>query len=138
MRLSCDVRSVSNAEWSQVQSAAAKLDGELSNALNKLRRACDLKQQALKARLNASARLLRLEKVREKVRSKELRLVKQGLAKLEAEEAKMGSAPIAKETELNMLVVDPPKSPLTALFFGELLLLMLPNLFSSDTPIPFL
>ena len=64
-----------------MQSAAKRLDSKLSLALNKLRRTRELKQQALKARLNASAckqqaleahlnaftRLLRLEKVREKV-----------------------------------------------------------------------
>jgi len=86
MRSFCDVRSVSDAEWSRVQSAAAKLDGELSEALAEIRRlqhddesrlarVRDEERRALEARMNAHARLLRLEKVREKVRSKEWKLV---------------------------------------------------------------
>jgi vacuolar-type H+-ATPase subunit I/STV1 len=78
-----------------VTAAAEKLDGELSMALDELRRTRELEQQAqeveqraCEARLNASARLLRLEKVREKVRSKEYRLVEQGLKELKVEEQK--------------------------------------------------
>jgi len=42
------------------------------------------------------------------------------------------------ETILSSLVIVPPKSPLGSLFFSNPSLLILPNLFSSNTPIPFL
>jgi hypothetical protein len=58
-----------------VQSVAKKLNFKLSLALNELRHTKELKQQALKAHLNAFTQLLRLEKVYEKVQSKEFYLV---------------------------------------------------------------
>jgi len=82
MRSSCDVRSVSDAEWSRVQSAAAKLDGELSAALAEVQRASAESARVLETQRVAHARLQRLKKVREKVRSKEWKLVEQGLAEL--------------------------------------------------------
>jgi len=42
------------------------------------------------------------------------------------------------ETTLNSAVAAPPKSPLGGSFFSNPSLLILPNLFSSNTPIPFL
>jgi hypothetical protein len=88
MRSSCDVRSVSDSEWSRVQSAAEKLEGELSEALAEVHRRSDEASRALRAQLDAHARLTRLQKVREKVRSKEHRLVEQGMSELEAEKRK--------------------------------------------------
>ena len=75
------------------------------------------------------------------MRSKELRLVEQGLSKLKAKEAKIGSNPEEVETTYILAVnlVDNPACllPLTNPFvFGSFS--MLPNLFSSDTPVPFL
>ena len=45
---------------------------------------------------------------------------------------------MGKEITLSSLVIVPPKSPLSGLFFSNPSLLILPNLFSSNTPIPFL
>jgi len=56
---------------SRVQSEAARLKGELALALEELERLQVAEQKALKARMAASARLTRLEKVREKVHLKE-------------------------------------------------------------------
>jgi hypothetical protein len=42
------------------------------------------------------------------------------------------------EIPLSSLAIAPPKSPLGGSFFGNPSLLILPNLFSSNTPIPFL
>jgi len=50
----------------------------------------------------------------------------------------MDSLLIERETTLNTLVGAPLKSPLGGLFFSNPSLLMLPNPFSSNTPIPFL
>jgi hypothetical protein len=52
--------------------------------------------------------------------------------------ARRGSILLEREIVLNNLVVAPPKSPLTDSFFSNLSLLILPNLLSSNTPIPFL
>ena len=75
------------------------------------------------------------------MRSKESRLVEQGLFKLKAKEAKTDSNLEEAETTY-ILIVDPMDnpahlSPLTNLFVFSSFL-MLPNLFSSNTPIPFL
>jgi hypothetical protein len=89
----------------------------------------------------ASARLLRLKKVRKKVRSKEWRLAKQGLRKLKAKEAKKNSNYKEAETTYT-LAVDPLDNPARLLpltnsfIFGSFLIL--PNPFSYNTPIPFL
>jgi len=72
------------------------------------------------------------------VRSKEFHLVKQGLHKLEAEEAKADSRLLVRETTLNSLVGASLRSPLGNSFFGNPFLLILPNLLSSNTLIPFL
>ena len=45
---------------------------------------------------------------------------------------------IAREITLSTLVGAPPKSPLGGLFFSNSFLLILSDLFSSNTPIPFL
>jgi len=45
---------------------------------------------------------------------------------------------VERETTLSTLVAAPPKSPLGGSFFNNPSLLILPNLFSSNTPIPFL
>jgi len=45
---------------------------------------------------------------------------------------------LAKEITLSSLVVALPGSPLGNLFFNNSSLLILPNLFPSNTPIPFL
>jgi len=45
---------------------------------------------------------------------------------------------MVKGTTLNSLAVALPGSPLGNLFFSNPFLLILPNLFSSNTPIPFL
>ena len=85
--------------------------------------------------------MLRLKKVCKKVRSKELKLTKQGLRKLKAKEAKTDSSLEEAETTY-MLVVDPVDNPARLLpltnpfIFSSFL--MLPNLFSSNTPVPFL
>jgi len=50
----------------------------------------------------------------------------------------MDSLPIEREITLNSSVAAPLKSPLGGLFFSDPSLLILPNLFSSNTPIPFL
>jgi hypothetical protein len=75
------------------------------------------------------------------VRSKELKLAKQGLLKLKAKEAKKDS--ILEEVEIvYILVVDPLDnlaylSPLTNPFIFSSFLI-LPNLFSYNISIPFL
>jgi hypothetical protein len=125
---------------SRVQSEAARLEGELALALEELERSRVAEQKALEARMAASARLTRLEKVREKVRSKEWRLAEQGLRELELEEAKMDSVREEAETVRTPVVdpVDDPArlSPSTDPFvFGSFS--MMPDPFSSDTPIPF-
>ena len=61
---------------------AARL--ELQKLRNKEDRVREEERYIYKARSAASARLSRLEKVYEKVRSKEYRLVEQGLRELEA------------------------------------------------------
>ena len=65
---------------------AARLD------LQKLRdeedRVCEEERRLYEARSVAASRLSRLEKVREKLRSKEYRLREQGVLELEAEEEK--------------------------------------------------
>ena len=89
----------------------------------------------------ASARLTCLKKVYKKVYSKEWRLIEQGLYKLKLEEAKKDSN--LGEAEITYtLVVDPVDNlayllPLTNPFIFSSFLI-LPNLFSSNTPIPFL
>ena len=69
-------------------------------AKEELRHIAKIYQQALdhtfNACINASAQLLHLKKVREKVRLKEYRLVKQGLRKLKTD----------KQKELNSLEVE--------------------------------
>jgi len=50
----------------------------------------------------------------------------------------MDSFLIEREITLSSLVAAPPKSPLGSLFFSNPSLLILPNLFSSNTPISFL
>jgi hypothetical protein len=102
--------------------------------LAELERSRDAEQKALDARIAASARLLRLEKVREKVRSKEWKLVEQGLQELGDE--RTDSLP-GQGTSPSSSVVAPPESPLGGSFFGDPSLSILPNPFSSDTPIPF-
>jgi hypothetical protein len=83
---------------SRFQSEAEKLESSLEAARAELRRSSEESARLLEAQCRAFelhqtafARLIRLKKVREKVRSKEFRLVEQGLYKLEAEEAKMDS-----------------------------------------------
>jgi len=97
-------------------------------------RAREEERRRFDARLAASARLSRLEKVHEKIRSKELRLVEQGLRELESEER--DSSPKDPETVLHSPVV----GSLTALrslsansFFNPSFSLLL-NLISSNTP----
>ena len=75
------------------------------------------------------------------MRSKKLRLVEQGLLELKAKKAKTDSNLEEAETTHTPVVdpVDNPArlSPLTDPFiFGSFL--MLPDPFSSDTPVPFL
>jgi hypothetical protein len=50
----------------------------------------------------------------------------------------MDSYQLGKETVLNSLAGVPPISPLDDSFFSNPSLLILPNLFSSNTPVPFL
>jgi len=50
----------------------------------------------------------------------------------------MDSLLTERETTLSSLVAAPPKSPLGSSFFSNPSLLILPNLFSINTPIPFL
>ena len=45
---------------------------------------------------------------------------------------------MAREITLNTLAGAPFESPLGSLFFSDFSLLILPNLFSFNTPIPFL
>jgi hypothetical protein len=84
--------------------------------------------------------LLRLKKVHKKVRSKELKLAKQGLCELKAEEAKMDSVQEEAET-VRTPVVDPVDNPArlspSANPFIFSSFSILPNPFSSNTPIPF-
>ena len=75
------------------------------------------------------------------MRSKKLCLVEQGLSKLKAKEAKMDSSLEEAET-VYTLAADPLDNParllpLTNLFTFSFFLI-LPNPFSSNTPIPFL
>ena len=76
--------------------------------------------------------------MRKKVRSKEFRLVKQGLHKLEAEEAKADSRLPVGETTSSSSAGAPLRSPLGNSFFGDPFLLILPNLLPFNTPVPFL
>ena len=75
------------------------------------------------------------------MRSKELKLAKQGLRKLKAKEAKIDSNLEEAETTYTPIVdpVDNPArlSPLTNPFIFSFFL-MLPNPFSFNTPVPFL
>jgi hypothetical protein len=74
--------------------------------------------------------------VRKKVRSKEWKLVEQGLAELGDE--RTDSLQSEKETTPSSSgVFRSPESPLGGSFFGDPSLSMLPGLFSSDTPVPF-
>ena len=50
----------------------------------------------------------------------------------------MDSPLVGEEIILSSVVAAPPKSPLDNLFFSNPFLLILPNLISSNTPIPFL
>jgi hypothetical protein len=100
----------------------------------------EAQRRAFELHQTAFARLIYLKKVREKVRSKEFRLIEQGLCKLEAEEAKMDSVQGEAETAHTPVVdpVDDPArlSPSTDPFvFGSFS--MMPDPFSSDTPVPF-
>ena len=89
----------------------------------------------------ASTRLTYLKRVYKKVYLKEWHLIEQGLYKLKLEEAKKDS--ILGEAEITYtLAVDPIDnpaylSPLTNPFIFSSFLI-LPDLFSSNTPIPFL
>jgi len=126
---------------SRVTVEAARLEGELSLALDELERARVAEQRALQARMAASARLTRLEKVREKVRSKEFRLVEQGLRELEAEERK-DSTQVVEETAHTPAVVssDLPSAhplPSTDPFAFDPSFSMLPDFLGGDTPVSF-
>ena len=75
------------------------------------------------------------------MRSKELRLVEQGLSKLKAKEAKMDSN--LEEAEIAYTPVVDPLDDLACLLplnnpFVFSSFLILPNLFLSNTPVPFL
>ena len=111
------------------------------HTLAKFQRLRTEESQILNACLAAYTRLSCLKKVYEKVRLKELRLAKQGLLKLKAKEAKTDSNLEEVETTYTP-VVDSVDNlacllPLTNPFvFGSFSIL--PNPFSSNTPIPFL
>jgi hypothetical protein len=89
----------------------------------------------------ASAWLTYLEKVRKKVRLKEWRLAEQGLRKLKAEEAKTDFVQEEAETARTP-VVDPVDNPARLLPLTDPFVfssfLVIPNPFSSNTPVPFL
>jgi len=99
------------------------------------KRVRDEERYALEAYTSAYTRLLCLKKVCKKVRFKKWKLVQQGLSKLGNK--KMDFSP-TRETTLSSLVIAPLGSPLGDMFFGDPFLLILPNLLSSNTPIPFL
>ena len=133
--------------------SAAKLEGELVAAREKLRRsseetaaaqeaqrvALEAQRRAFESQQSAFARLSRLEKVREKVRSKEYRLVEQGLRELEAEEKKESAeVEIAYTAEAGSSdAPDPRSSPLSGSFDFDLSFSMLPDVISDNTPVPF-
>jgi len=106
----------------------------LHRLCNKDDRAYKEERYYFNAYLAASAHLSRLKKVHEKIYLKELRLVKQGLYKLESEEK--GSSLKDLKTVLYSPVVGSLatlRSPLTNLFFNPSFFL-LPNLISSNIP----
>ena len=75
--------------------------------------------------------------MRKKIRFKEWKLIEQGLKELG--DKRTDSLLIERGTTLNTLAVNPLlRSPLGGSFFSNSSLLILPNPFSSDTPIPFL
>jgi len=152
MRSSCNVRSVSDAEWSRVVASAAKLESELVAAREELRRsseetaaaqeaqrvALEAQKRAFESQQSAFARLSRLEKVREKVRSKEYRLVEQGLRELEADEKKESEVEIAHTAAVGSFdTLDPRSLPLSGSFDFDLSFSMLPDVISDNTPVPF-
>jgi len=101
---------------------------------NKDNRAREEEHRRFDARLAASAYLSYLKKVYKKIHLKELRLVKQGLYKLESEER--GSSLKDPEIVLYSLVVGSSAAfrlPLTNSFFNFSFSL-LPDLISSNTP----
>jgi len=128
---------VSDAEWSRVQSEAEKLEGDLAAALAEAHRRSEESARALEAQQSAFAKVQRLQRVREKVRSKEWKLVEQGLAEL-GDERTDSLQPEKETTPSSSEVFRPPESPLGGSFFGDPSLSMLPDLLSSDTPVPFL
>src|SRR5271170_3149156 len=87
----------------------------------------------------AVIKVQRLTRVRQLVRSKELRLAKQGLRELEAKEAKTGSNPTVVETTYTPVVessVAPAHlSPLPDPFAFDPSFSFLPDLNSINTPI---
>src|SRR3984885_15509165 len=84
--------------------------------------------------------MLYLEKVRKKICFKEWRLIEQGLQKLEVEEAKIDLVPEEAEIVYTPVVVsfnNPAYLLPLANSFIFSSFLILPNPFSSNTPIPF-
>ena len=116
-----------------MQSAAKKLKGELSTALAEVQRLRDEESRILDARQAAHARLHRLEKVREKLRSKEHSLREQGMQELEAAEAKEKNSSEAES--LAAQVAHP--SPLADSFDFDPSFSMLPDVIFDNTPVPF-
>ena len=117
------------------------LRSKQEHALVKLQHFCAEESCIFNAQLSAHAWLTCLEKVCEKICSKEYRLVEQSLYELETEEAevaKTGSIPteveIADTSVVESLSLAVHLLPLIDLFFFNSFFFQLPDLLFYDTP----
>jgi hypothetical protein len=89
--------------------------------------------------LSASAQLIRLKKVYNKVCSKKYHLIKQGLCKLKADKKKKSKIEMAYIVEVGSInTPNPYLLPLFGFFNFDLSFLILPNIISDNMPVPFL
>ena len=89
--------------------------------------------------MSASAQLICLEKICDKVRSKKYYLVEQGLYKLKIDKKKKSKVEIAYIAVVGSF--NTPNSyllPLSSSFNFDFSFLILPNVISDNTPVPFL
>jgi len=120
---------------SYILSAAEKLESQLTSAYKEFCHTSEFQQTAF-------AHLNRLKKVHKRVHFKGWKQVKQGLYKLEVEEAKMGSNPIEVETA-DILVIESLSLAVYLLlladpFFFNSSFFQLPDLLFYNTLQPFL
>ena len=98
------------------------------------RLALEAQRRAFESQQSAFARLTRLEKVREKLRSKEYRLREQGVLELEAVEEKEKNS-----LEVELLAAQVAHLlPSTDSFVFDPSFLILPDIIFNDTFVPFL